>query len=83
MRLVLDTNTVVSALLWRGTPHQLVTSARTRPVTLFTSTFLLAELAEVLTRKKLAPVITASRATPEQLMNIYRRMAVVILPQQS
>lgn len=80
MRLVLDTNTVVSALLWRGTPHQLVMSARTRPVTLFTSTFLLAELAEVLSRKKLASAVAASRTTPEQLMEIYRRMAVVIQP---
>ena len=55
-------------------------SARTRPVTLFTSTFLLAELAEVLSRKKLASAVVASRTTPEQLMEIYRRMAVVIHP---
>lgn len=37
MRLVLDTNTVVSALLWHGTPHELVVAAQTRPVVFFTS----------------------------------------------
>jgi predicted nucleic acid-binding protein len=30
MRLVLDTNVVISALLWRGTPYQLLTALRER-----------------------------------------------------
>ena len=47
VRLVLDTNIVVSALLWRGTPHELVLAARTRPVAFFTSPILLAELADI------------------------------------
>jgi hypothetical protein len=28
MRLVLDTNTVISALLWKGVPHELLAAAR-------------------------------------------------------
>lgn len=44
MRLVLDTNVVVSALLWGGVPRLLLQAARERRVELFTSALLLAEL---------------------------------------
>ena len=51
MRIVLDTNAVVSALLWRGTPYRLLEAARQRDqVQLFTSTVLLEEFADVLLR---------------------------------
>ena len=64
MRLVLDTNVVVSALLWnstpRSTPRWLLQAARDRRVELYTSTPLLAELTDVLGRPKFAPKITAS-----------------------
>lgn len=80
MRLVLDTNTVVSALLWRGTPHALVKAARARPVALFTSPILLAELEDVLTRKKMAEAVAVSGISPDQLMQRYRRLVTVIHP---
>lgn len=80
MRLVLDTNTVVSALLWRGTPHNLVNAVRARPAALFTSPILLAELEDVLTRKKLAATVVASGISPDQLMQRYRRIVTVIQP---
>jgi putative PIN family toxin of toxin-antitoxin system len=51
VRIVLDTNTVVSALLWRGTPHTLLQTIRQQEShQLFSSTVLLTELAEVLVR---------------------------------
>jgi putative PIN family toxin of toxin-antitoxin system len=51
VRLVLDTNVVVSALLWRGTPYRLLDSLRRHPdARLFSSAVLLEELARVLTR---------------------------------
>ncbi len=31
MRIVLDTNVVMSALLWRGTPYQLLAAIRQQP----------------------------------------------------
>jgi len=80
VRLVLDTNTVVSALLWRGTPHDLVNTARARPIALFTSPILLAELEDVLTRKKMAKAVAASGISPDQLMQRYRRLVTVIHP---
>ena len=51
MRIVLDTNVVMSALLWRGTPYQLLDAIQQRSSTqLYSSAALLAELADVLTR---------------------------------
>ena len=51
MRIVIDTNVVLSALLWRGTPYELFQCIRRRAsVQLFTSAALLQELGEVLAR---------------------------------
>ena len=51
MRIVLDTNVVMSALLWRGPPYRLLDAIRQRPrLQLYSSPVLLEELAEVLTR---------------------------------
>ena len=52
MRIVLDTNVVLSALLWQGNPHQLLTAIRIRPdVALYSSPVVLEELADVLSRR--------------------------------
>jgi putative PIN family toxin of toxin-antitoxin system len=51
LRVVLDTNVALSALLWRGTPHQLLGLIRQHnDIRLFSSPALLAELAGVLGR---------------------------------
>lgn len=45
MRIVLDTNVVLSALLWRGTPHRLREAIRMQAsAQLFTTAVLLAEV---------------------------------------
>lgn len=55
MRIVLDTNIVLSALLWQGTPHHLLAAIRQQPgVQLYSSKALLEELADVLTRASAA-----------------------------
>ncbi|MCA3216914.1 MAG: putative toxin-antitoxin system toxin component, PIN family [Burkholderiales bacterium] len=48
MRLVLDTNVVVSGLLWNGPPRRLLQAAIDGEVDLFTSAVLLGELANTL-----------------------------------
>ena len=52
MRLVLDTNVVVSALFWQGPPNQLLRLAGTREIYLYSSLPLVAELSDVLSRPK-------------------------------
>lgn len=45
MRIVLDTNVVMSALLWRGSPHRLLETIRQRArLQLYSSPVLLEEL---------------------------------------
>lgn len=66
MRIVLDTNVVLSALLWRGTPHHLLAAIGQRSsIQLYSSTALLEELADVLTRpsatKRLALIGRSAR----------------------
>ena len=61
MKLVVDTNVLVSAFLWQGTPGRLVEMAGEKECYLFTSRVLLNELADVLQRKKLASIVTARR----------------------
>jgi uncharacterized protein len=55
MRVVLDTNIVTSALLWRGTPYQLLQAIRqAASIQLYASPVLVEELADVLSRPSLA-----------------------------
>lgn len=66
MRIVLDTNVVMSALLWRGTPYRLLEAIRLRSdLHLVSSTALLEELADVLSRpaatKRLALIGKSAR----------------------
>jgi putative PIN family toxin of toxin-antitoxin system len=55
VRVVLDTNTIVSGLLWRGPPRQLLDAARETRITLYSSAALVAELAEVIARERFLP----------------------------
>ncbi|MBK8401093.1 MAG: hypothetical protein IPL29_08535 [Propionivibrio sp.] len=51
MHLVLVTSLLISGLLWRGTPYRLLQTIRQQPsLLLYSSTVLLEELADVLTR---------------------------------
>ena len=50
MRLVLDTNVIISALLWGGVPYQLIEAAAAGEIEFVTSAALLAELRNVLGR---------------------------------
>lgn len=74
-RAVVDTNVVVSGLLWKGTPRELLDAARAGRIVLYTSVALLAELAEVLARAKFAKRIAAARMSAERLARRYARLA--------
>lgn len=80
MRLVLDTNVVASALLWGGTPRLLLQAARDRRVELFTSMALLAELTDILGRRKFDKKIAASLMSIDQLVDRYAELATLVRP---
>ena len=75
MRLVLDTNIVVSGLIWGGVPRRLLDLGRDGQVTLFTSSVLLEELADVLARDKFASLLASQGITPAFLMQRYGMLA--------
>ncbi len=80
LRLVLDTNVVASAILWGGTPRILLQAAREKRVDIFTSSPMLAELADILGRRKFAEKIAVSQLTLDQIVEGYARLASVVRP---
>lgn len=78
---MLDTNVVVSALLWRGTPHKLVATRREKNVGFYTSSALLQELAEILGRGKFAKALAASNTTANEALHEYTGFAHVVKTQ--
>lgn len=81
MHIVLDTNTVLSGLLWGGPPRRLIDLARARSLTLGTSLILLAELAEVIARDKFAHRVQLAGLSAADLVQDYRRLAHIVEPQ--
>ncbi len=81
VRIVLDTNVVLSALLWRGTPYRFLEVARRREgVALFTSIALLEELAEVLLRPMAAKRLAVIGRTARQVLADYVDAADLVTP---
>ena len=81
MHLVLDTNVVISGLLWGGIPRQLLDLGREDQVELFTSSVLLEELADVLARDKFATLLASQNITPTFLIQRYGLLARLVTPQ--
>lgn len=81
MRLVLDTNVVFSALLWRGKPYQLLDALSRRPdVYLFSSPTLLEELADVLARPLAVERLALIGTTVNEVLALYRTVVEVVEP---
>ena len=82
MRLVVDTNVLVSAFLWQGTPGRLIGLAGEKEIALYTSRALVDELSEVLHRMKLAKQVAATGLTAAQMIGNYRRLATLVTTRQ-
>lgn len=80
MRLVLDTNAAISALLWSGIPGRLIKAAHQKSVSLFSSSPLLAELRGVLSREKFASQLQAKGLTPGELADGYAALVTIVVP---
>ena len=80
MRLVLDTNVVVSALIWGGVPYKLIEAAAAGDIELVTSPALLAELRDVLGREHLASRLAQQRSNVEQAFGFYGELAISVSP---
>ena len=80
MRVVLDTNVVVSALVWGGVPYRLLQLGEVGEIELITSPTLIAELADVLGRTHLAPRIAAQDMSAMALVMQYQSFTQSVSP---
>lgn len=81
MRIVLDTNVVLSGLLWRGTPYQLLTHIKqTRSLQLVSSPVILEELADVLTRQHCSKRLAAIGQSGAQVLADYLQVVELVEP---
>ena len=72
MRIVLDTNIVISALLWRGAPYQLLhTISQHTDIQLYSSAVLLEEFTDVLMRTAVTKRLAVIDQTAGQVLSDY------------
>lgn len=83
MHVVADTNIIVSALLWGGTPRRLLDAAEKRKLELFTSRALITELEDVLLREKFAERLRRTRFTPAFLLSRFTQLTTLIVPAET
>jgi putative PIN family toxin of toxin-antitoxin system len=80
MRIVIDTNLLVSGVISAGLPRQLVDAAKAGEFELCTSEVLLAELLDVIARSKFAARLSQAGLTPMDVVEDLRALAVVVWP---
>lgn len=80
MRAVIDTNVLISGLLWHGAPHALLERVRSGELGLVSSPALLAELADVIGRSKFDVVLARTNTSRERTLEEVYRLAEVIEP---
>jgi len=80
VRAVIDTNVLLSGLLWHGQPHALLEHVRAGTLAMVSSPALLAELTDVIGRAKFDAILVRSKTTREQALAQVRQLAEVIGP---
>jgi uncharacterized protein len=80
VRAVIDTNVLLSGLLWPGNSHVLIEQVRASALTLVSSPVLLAELAEVAARSKFKDILARSNTNPELMLAQVRLLAEIVDP---
>jgi putative PIN family toxin of toxin-antitoxin system len=81
VRVVLDTNTLISGIISSGgPPRRLFNGMRSQVFETFSSATLLAELLDVLLRDKFIARLTAAGLTPQEIVADVRRLAILVEP---
>ena len=80
MRVVADTNILISGLLWRGSPHRVLQAAEGGLIRLFSSVPLLEELEAVLRRDKFSSKLKDRGEDPQTAMARIRGGVFLVSP---
>ena len=67
-------------MLWSGPPHQLLNAVRERRITLYSSTALVAELAEVLARERFSRRLRSANVSAIELLADFAQLARLVIP---
>jgi putative PIN family toxin of toxin-antitoxin system len=81
-RWVVDTNVLISAFLWQGTPGRVIELAASGEVLIFTSRVLLEELRASLAKKKLVRPTAATGLSAADIVRAYRQIATIVVPRR-
>ena len=79
MRVVLDTNVLISAIFWTGRPKQLLNKVRRKECLFLTSQILLTELRAVLTRED--KPFRLSTVEADTVIRAMQDLALIVQPQ--
>lgn len=77
MKVVLDTNIWVSAIIWGGIPDRILLLGETQSITISMSQELLNELERTFSKSKLQPKLQALDLTVSSVMNLIRESVIV------
>lgn len=80
MKLVVDTNVLLSGTLWTGPAARLVDAVLEGVATLCLSADVLAEFADVIRREKFRPRLEAQGRSVEAILSRFEAVAVVVRP---
>ncbi len=78
VKVVVDTNVMISALLWGGIPHKLIKLAEEKQMILYATIETLTELEEVLQREKFKERIKFLATSVDQLMFLVETLVEII-----
>ena len=78
MRIVIDTNVLLSGFLWGGTPRALIEQVRGNAVEMIISSDLLEEFSRVIARPKFAAILQRTTRTPERILDELRTLADIV-----
>lgn len=79
-RIVLDTNTIVSALLWGGLPWMVYKLVLSGDCIALTTEALLGELESVIRRPKFSAALAKFGRTADEILTLHRRVAEIVTP---
>lgn len=80
MRVVFDTNVVISGMLWGGSPRRALEQIHLKRAVLLSSQPLLDELTEVVTRPKFVARLAQVNTTSQALLHMYLGIVEMVEP---
>jgi putative PIN family toxin of toxin-antitoxin system len=80
MKVVVDTNVVISALLWAGVPHQVLDAAQAKKFELICTEALVDELHNVLSRSKFDKPLAKRALNREELVKGFLEQVTIVEP---